>query len=274
MPPAPDPSVPVSVRGALMASGFPFQTAVANLISQTPGWSVAHEEFPWQDPGGTDHFDIVAMNGTVLALLECKKTQRETFTFLRPSLGTGEAQDVRRFRCFFVSQIDDSTRRGEVFCSDWDVSPTSVESMFCVVSTSDRGRDQRLLERDAQTLVRATEAYAYAHRASFTPTAERAPDRLCLPIIVTNAQLFVARYDPAAVSLDTGQFREPPQDVRSVRWARFRKPFTSEGGIDLGDRTVLVVSAASLADLLLGLGSQSESLRGDRGRSIPPRPRR
>lgn len=55
----------------------------------------------------------------------------------------------------------------ELFCRDWRLSPKSAESAFCVVSTSASGKDQRLLERDAQLLVHATDAYAKRYKADF-----------------------------------------------------------------------------------------------------------
>jgi hypothetical protein len=57
-----------------------------------------------------------------------------------------------------------------------------------------------------------------------------------------------AEYDPAEVSLDTGQFSAPPV-VRPVSWVRFCKPFASAGK-DKGDRTVFVIAAAKLTEFL------------------------
>jgi hypothetical protein len=36
---------------------------------------------------------------------------------------------------------------------------------------------------------------------------------LVIPVIVSNAPLYTAEYDPTAVSLDTGEFRAPPEHV-------------------------------------------------------------
>jgi hypothetical protein len=111
----------------------------------------------------------------------------------------------------------------ELYCSDRQLMPKSPESAFCVVSTSDSGKDQRMLERDAQLLMRATDAYALRFKRDLRPQFPE-PDFLFLPLLVTNAKLFVADYDPADVSLDTGQFAMPlPVTASPVRWVRFRK---------------------------------------------------
>ncbi len=143
---------------ALLASGFPFQTAVAGIIRVTPNWTLDVEEFPWRDAGGEDRFlDIVARWDRFVVAIECKKTQKDLLTFLQPG---GINDNVTRSRCVYLTQIKDSTKRMELFTGEWMVSPKSAESMFCVVSTNATGKDQRLLERDAGMLVRATDAYA------------------------------------------------------------------------------------------------------------------
>jgi len=119
-------------------------------------------------------------------------------------------------------------------------------------NTTDSGRDQRLLERDASFVVRATDAFAHGYRERFRPDHDRSPSSACLfvPVIVTNAPLYTARYRPADVSLQTGEFVETPKDIESATCVRFRKAFTSDGGPDLGDRSVFVVNATSFVEFL------------------------
>jgi len=247
-----DATVPESVLAALQSSGFPFQTAVAHVIDASPGWSVYESEYPWQSLSGDGQFlDLVATNGNLLLTIECKKTRKETMTFLRP-LGQGHTGERREFQCLRAVQIQDATRRLELFCEEWSLHPQSPSSAFCVVSTSESGRDQRLLERDANLLVRATDAFAHDFRERFNPGRDPAPSAACLflPVIVTNAPIYTARYTPTEVSLETGEFSAPPQDIKSVPCVRFRKAFTSDGGPDLGDRSVFVVHAVSFAEFL------------------------
>ncbi len=245
--------VPASVYGALQASGFPFQTAVEHVIRNTEQWSVLAIEFPWTASEGGDQFlDIVAGSGQFVAGVECKKTQKEKFTFLLPQ--GGKATTVDRARLLYAEQIRDSTRRWELFCNDWRVGPLSNESAFCIVSTSKSGRDQRMLERDAGRLILGTDAYALRAARELAVSAADEPGRPFVPVLVTNAPLFVARYKPTEVSLESGEFATSPTDIVAVPWARFRKSFPSHSGRDLGDRTVFVVTASSLMEFLAELG--------------------
>src|ERR1700720_2904143 len=99
---------PQAVINALLASGFPFQTAVARVVRQSEGYKLAGEEVPWRDDAGTDQFlDLVAERGHVLLPIECKKTQKEVLTFLRPRPLEG---DVNRARCAYLTQVQDATR--------------------------------------------------------------------------------------------------------------------------------------------------------------------
>jgi hypothetical protein len=236
------------VINALLASGFPFQTAVARVVRQVPACALVDEEVPWRDEAGSDQFlDLIATKGPFVVTVECKKTQKEILTFLQPGGADG---NVIRVRCIYLTQIQDSTKRMELFCSDWRFMPKSAESPFCVVSTSESGKDQRMLERDVQRLVRGTDAHAQQYKRDFKVKDVPEADRPILPVLVTNAKLFVAEYDPANVSLETGQLPRPsPATLSPVEWVRFRKAFTS-GGKHVGDRTVFVVSASALAKWL------------------------
>lgn len=242
--------IPPAVLGGLQSSGFPFQTAVAHVIGATPGWSVSESEYPWRARDGEEHFlDLVATNGTIFLSVECKKTRKETFTFLRP-LGVSNTGQTEDFRCLSGDVIRDSTRRLEIFAGTHALHPKSVQSEFCIVSTSDSGRDQRLLERDASVLIRATEAFAREFRDRFQSGTERSSPYLFLPVVVTNAALYTSRYRPTEVSLETGEFAALPRETESASWTRFRKAFVSEGNRDLGDRSVFVVKATSFSDFL------------------------
>ncbi len=244
-----DPATDHAIINALLASGFPFQTAISDSVRQMPNCRVEAEEFPWRDGNGADHFlDLVIVN--FIVTIECKKTQKEIFTFLQPSTSTQE--HVIRARCLYLHQINDSSKRLELSCGDWEIRPRSIESVFCVVSTSDSGKDQRLLEKDAQLLVGGTDAYG----RFLKPEAQNElgkPDRVIIPVIATNAKLFKADYNPNDVSLETGQMpKVPPPDISPVKCVRFRKAF-SAASRDVGDRTVFVIAAASLRDFLNNL---------------------
>jgi hypothetical protein len=76
---------------------------------------------------------LAATNGHIVLAIECKKTEKEVMTFLLPN---ENAAPVTRLRSVYLQQIDDSTRRTEVFCADWWLLPPSDEATYCVVSTS------------------------------------------------------------------------------------------------------------------------------------------
>jgi hypothetical protein len=246
---------------ALLASGFPFQTALAEVAQQVPHCKLVAEEFPWRDDTGTDRFlDLIVVKYDIIVTIECKKTQKEIFTFLQSTAVL--EKDEMRSRCLYLQQIPDATKRLELFCSEWQIKPRSQESAFCVVSTSDSGKDQRMLEKDAQFLIRATDAFGRYVKEKRKPELEW--DQVIVPLIVTNAKLFVAKYNPGDVSLETGQLPKPPTppqpDISPIEWVRFRKAFTSSEK-DRGHRTVFVVAANSLQKFLHNLETISSSPR-------------
>jgi len=253
---------PQVVINALMASGFPLQTAVARVIQHVPQCELIAEEFPWRDEISGDQFlDLIAKKGPFIAAIECKKTQKEILTFLQPEDGD---DDAIRARCVYLTQIQDSTKRMELYCRDWRLRPKSAESMFCVVSTSESGKDQRMLERDAHLIVRGTDAYARYYIRNYEKKQVPEPDTVIVSLIVTNAKIFVAKYNPANLDLETGEFPLPlSATVSAVPWVRFRKAFMS-GSEDVGHRTVFVVRAAELATWLAKLDMTQTTPEGVR----------
>jgi hypothetical protein len=257
---------------ALQSSGYPFQTAIAALISTIPGWTLSEQEIPWCDPSGSDRFlDLTARSENIRLCMECKKTNKETFTFLLPE--GFSATESERISCLNAYNVDDSTRRIIIEGRDWLVAPSSPESAFCVVSTSATGRDRRLLEPDAQDLTRATDAVASGLIASGQPSWQVPTPLLYISVLVTNAPLFLAAYDPSQVPLDTGVLSPSSRALDAAPFVRFRKAFTSHEG--LGERTVFVVNALQLAGFLGALEPKGATLDGPRGRldKLARRPR-
>jgi hypothetical protein len=238
--------IPKEVMQSLRASGFAFQTAIREEIRRHKGWIVHASEYPWLDGMNRDSFlDIVAIKGRFILAIECKKTGSEIFTFLLPLGGTttGLVDDFRGVQVqFFREQV-----RVNLHYETWNIQPKSCSSEFCVVGSRKSGKDQgRLLEKDASVLVLATDAFAKDTREHFKLPDEELP-RVVLPVIVTNAEIYTARYEPTKVSLETGEFKEEPEDLESPPWVRFHKSFTAD---NVGHRSVFVVNATSFGGFL------------------------
>jgi hypothetical protein len=124
-------------------------------------------------------------------------------------------------------------------------------SEICVVGSRKSGKDQgRLLERDASLLVRATDAFSADQRELSKLPDEKLP-RVLLPVMVTNAPIYTARYAPTDVSLEKGEFSKvQPEDVEEAYWVRFSKSFTADRGRDMGHRSIFVVNATSFGAFL------------------------
>ncbi len=251
-PPVSDESIPAAVFGSLQGSGFPFQTAIAQVIrAKTPaGWSIRASEYAWQTLDGEGHFlDLVAQKGPLLLTIECKKTAKEVWTFLRPlglGLTTGQTGE---FRCVQGEQAASFMNPLALSCGSWPPWPQPTLPGICVISTSKSGGDQPMLERDAGLLIRATDAFADDFRGRSHPTKETGPF-LFVPVIVTNANIYTARYQPTDVSLETGEFSRPPKEIEPADVVRFHKTFVTETRWDVGARSVFVVRPSALADFL------------------------
>src|SRR5262245_14234904 len=96
---------PLAVITSLQRSGFPFQTAVADLFRTAKKWSLHASEYPWRDAENKDNFlDIVVVDRDKFVLtIECKKTTKEIFTFLRP-IGRVTTGDVDGFECIYTAK--------------------------------------------------------------------------------------------------------------------------------------------------------------------------
>jgi len=245
-------TIPEAVQQSLKSSGFPFQTAVAHVIRNSKGWSIHASEYPWR-AGNDDRFlDVVATNGKFFITVECKKTRQETFTFLRP-LGDSNTGHVEDFRGLRADRYDVIPPQAHLFCETWGLWPKSPCSEFCIISTSKSGKDQRLLERDASLVVGATDAFAQDIQEHLGLGHTLSPPYLFLPVIVTNAKIFTARYKPSEVSLDTGEFYELPKEIEEASWVRFSKTFAAGRRRDLGLRSLFVVNATALENFLQNL---------------------
>jgi hypothetical protein len=246
-----DETIPKAVIQSLNASGFPFQTAIRHEIPRQNRWAVHASEYPWLDGMNRDNFlDIVAIKGRFILCIECKKTGSEIFTFLLPlgGLSTGLVDD---FRGELVQYKPEGGLIDNYPAVTQKIQPRSFFSEFCVVGSRKSGKDQgRLLERDASLLVRATDAFSADQRELSKLPDEKLP-RVLLPVMVTNAPIYTARYAPTDVSLEKGEFSKvQPEDVEEAYWVRFSKSFTADRGRDMGHRSIFVMNATSFGAFL------------------------
>jgi hypothetical protein len=222
-------AVPQSVFESLERSGFPFQTAVRHVLRRAQGLAVHASEYPWRGHDDRDNFiDIVARSNEFILTIECKKTTKETLTFLRP---LGEPTTTRHIDDFRGVRAEYFAARGHLEHSyeTWKIWPSSPSCEFCIVGTN---KSERLLERDASLIIRATDALIQDRR-EYSDLYQKASVAFFLPIIVTNAEMYSAIYDPSKVSLKTGKFTSTAQ-VEPAPWVRFTKSFTALNGRILG----------------------------------------
>jgi hypothetical protein len=145
-------------------------------------------------------------------ILECKRPRGNSrWYFLRPSA------DGKRVRHLF-SDLPQSVAAPR----DSFLQPESAESSFCVVPGEGGGR-RPLLEKMIDELLQSLEAFALEEYRLNQDSHFR---RLYVPVIVTNARLFTCTFDPANVSLETGEI---PADANfeEVPCIRFRKTLWS-----------------------------------------------
>jgi len=215
------------------------------------------EEYPWVDESGNTQFlDIIVQHDEAIFTIECKKTQKEKYTFLIPNPYTLDVTDTR---CLYLEQINDSTQRLEIFYGSWEHLPRSASSSYCIISTSDTGKDTRLLERDAQLLIKGTDYYALKHRSHIKPIPNREPRHTIIPVLVTNAKLYTSLYNPVEISMDTGQIDMDRIEFTAVKWIRFVKAFTNNQRKELHQRTIFIVSSSSIKDFLMAFRPNTEN---------------
>lgn len=238
---------------ALSGSGFPMQTRVASAIKALAIYEV-EEELAWRRPDGSDGFlDIAAIGRSVRVLIECKKTAQDKFVFLLPA--DGDCHQHHQFlQGIYLHQMQDSTKRGAVAWGRISTAPSSYKSMFCVAKSSS---SNRLLESDVQPLVRATEAYALDRYRSFRPEQSEAICAPCVPVLITNAALFVACYHPDEVCLESGIYKARNEHLSPVKFIRFSKQFTTSFDVEMRERTVLIVHSSAVVEVLRELNFAS-----------------
>jgi len=132
-------------------------------------------------------------------------------------------------------------------------TPASFVSSFGVVP-GQNDKDRPSLEKTSSDLVNSVESFAmgYPHQVTGNGAARY------VPMIVTNADLFVCKMDISEVDLVHGKLERGHGEFTAVPYVRFQKSFgtifSDEAAHDWDQKTVLVVQAASLTTLLANWG--------------------
>jgi hypothetical protein len=244
------------VYSSLLKSGFPFQMAVAHLISKSTLYEVIESELPWRDRRGDDQFlDIVAEHEPYTISIECKKTNKDAYAFLVGGSDPRSSRDTKRSLVLVTRPLQDSTRRLSTWNQHVDLKPFSAEAEFCIASG---GGGQRLLEPDCRRLLGGMDTFAQKQQQKLDPRAREVTDnsifRVHVPILVTNAPLYIVCFDSGRVSLDDASFDEDP-GIQPVDYVRFTKAFSAPDRHDVGVRTVFVVRASALGSFLSQLAA-------------------
>jgi hypothetical protein len=259
-----DPPTRSDLIGVLGGSGFPLQTAVAVAIRDVRAPSHhgghrlfdVHEEIAWRDRDGTDKFlDIVAIGERVRLFVECKKT-KDKYVFLV----SGEYEvkpDVHKLKCVYLSALQ-GQNKGTVCWGEGFADVPSYEARYCVVNKDAKDGKGRLLERDMQPLVNGTEAWARdrIREIQYNPNRPDLNSFMCVPVLVTTAQLFIARCHPILdVALDSGIYKAKQEHLEPVSYIRFTKEFTTTRACVANTRTVIVANATAIGEVFAWLST-------------------
>jgi hypothetical protein len=257
-----------SLNDIINNSGFLFQLRVAHQVEITKEehrWEVIAEELPWQDQesGMGGYLDLVLGRGIVRMVIECKRVKDGAWVFLLPN-ATQTSNDDLHARCMWIKGPDvlplREPQQSPIFRTGWFdfyPHPPSAIAEFCVVrGTGDN--DKPMLERIAGHLIEAVECLAIEEIMT-SINAGPGHRYIYVPMIVTNADLQVCRFQTDEVDLSTGKLSEG--EFESVPFIRFRKSLTTRPTPNSTSsnlkyahqnkvRTVLVVNAIHLTKLL------------------------
>jgi len=256
----------------LKNSGFPFQMGVRRQIERTQiehGWLIDAEEYRWQHPlsNETGFVDLVASHSGFLVslVIECKRNRDDgKWLFLIPR---GHEREQARVSTLCTMKTKTSAGTPEFLgWSDFDFTPGSPEAAYCLIHSQDEKNP--MLERITDSLLPSVESVGHKDVALKSEVDYLCDYRLFVPLIVTNATLYAAEFDPEEVDMTTGRLPEGKCTFKEVPLIRFRKSLTSHypradrlprdrGPLSLrvleNERTVLVANSASLTESLKSL---------------------
>ncbi len=266
-------------------AGYAFVLGVAATIKNSgtrQKWTFDALEVPWSGEDGEGGFiDLTITRGRAVGVVECKKVNHgDQLVFLLPGDSENESRcrlDVynpnRDVQSGTLPQLAD--RFGTVECNMVTGSP---ESAFCASSKGGKpkdgqrsenpkgknsgAKDEKFANLDLDRIASNLLASCVGLLGDWSIQLDH--HTACVPIVVTNADLFTCRFDPVAIDLVSGDL--PANAVfKPVSFVRFRKAFRQGAGVSTadakrvagavaeGERTVFVVNAAHLVPFLAGL---------------------
>lgn len=237
------------LNGLLNASGFPYQlgleTAVRAMGTDSP-WRVTGREHPWRTANASGFIDLVLSDGNTHLVIECKRTREATWMFLMP-----DQKQMSRSHARICWTDTSPHQRALTGWGDIQVYPESPESEFCAVRGQGEGHVP-LLERLAASAVESSEGLA----ADFLELSrESRASHVIVPVIVTNASLVTAAFDPTDVDLMSGQLESA--EYEHVPHVRFRKSLgPSESPIEYEPESLEELAAGSVRTVFVVQGPE------------------
>lgn len=246
-----------SLTSLANSSGFLLQLRVEQEVRSTQQrheYRVAAREHQWRDAatGREGFIDLVLEHLESRIVIECKRVEG-SWLFLVP---TGAESSPFYSRLLRVAR-DPNVVAPRPHYDELRITPPTEGAAFCIVR-GQADRDRPMLERVAGELIAATEALGIEE---LQKDPRDAFYRVYVPMIVTNAELSVMRFDPKVIDLSTGRIDVDRAEIQKVPYLRLHKnlsssvealPATSEL-FDLNEsknRTVLIVNVNSLIDWL------------------------
>jgi len=202
------------LRKLLNSSGFLFQLRIEGEIRrESRRWRNIAVEHPCKDTeSGKEGFIdlLIGGNGYLRGIIECKRAINGQWIFLLPS---PEKKRVELFRSLWTNGI---------FRTGWHnfyAKPTSYEAAFCVVRGTGEG-EKPLLERLASNLLLASDSLA---EEEVVFDGDYPGPKIYIPIIVTNALLFLCEFSENQVSIKDGRLPENEGAFSPIPFVRFKK---------------------------------------------------
>ena len=242
------------------ASGFLFQLGVQHSIDASNSkhkFEIEAWEHPWHWQDRSGFIDLILGRSSVRLVCECKRSRDANWIFLVEN--GHEKYDRARLRWLYHGSP--GLQSG---WHDFYLTTEAHESAFCVVRGHGENQ-QPMLERIAALLVDSVDGLAEEEAHIIARSSSGDGLRIYVPIIVTNAHLWICKYDPTTIDLSSGLVENA--EYTTVPYVMFRKalstipterPSQSDAApyqqfrhwSNEQDRTVLVVNAASFVSIL------------------------